>query len=132
MLRSVRGKSGQEITLERIRVVDELVQKRRQLITSLSDNVSRDAGGRVLAFELDASFFDRVAAAETGGFFDSEDLPPWDTWISYCFDRSRSRWVLVSWVPASCISIVELATRVHMANAYQWVEAPLTDFALAE
>jgi hypothetical protein len=131
MLRSNR-RSQEEINLERTRIVNELARKRRGLVSSLPDNVFGEAGGRILEFELDACFFDGVAGAETDGFFDSEDLPPWDTWISFGFNRTRSRWVLLSWIPTNCISIVERAIRVHMCNAYQWMESPLTEFVVVE
>jgi hypothetical protein len=33
----------------------------------------------------------------SGGYFDSRDAPPWDTWVAYIEEAIRS--YLVAWVP---------------------------------
>jgi hypothetical protein len=75
----------------------------------------------MLAFELEASFFDGVATAQTNGLFDPEDLPPWDTWLSYGSFPSFRGDVLLSWIPKTFVPLAELAIRAHMCDAYRWV-----------
>ena len=75
------------------------------------------AKGRLLGFEIDACFFDGVAPAETEGFFDDEDLPPWDTWVA--FDLRSGR--LVSWVPDALVDLADKGVKVHFADAYAWM-----------
>jgi hypothetical protein len=41
------------------------------------------AGGRLLAFALDHTLSDGAAYVATNGFFDGDNIPAWDTWITY-------------------------------------------------
>src|SRR4051812_24562449 len=82
------GLTEEQIHAERSRIVNDVVARRRKLLMASSRDLAheRQVDGRVLVFAPDSSFLDGVAAAETNGFFDSEDLPPWDTWTAYCYD----------------------------------------------
>src|SRR5438093_12293271 len=76
------------------------------------------ARGRLLLSAPHESFTDGVSEWESGGFFDTCDVPPWDTWVYYVseevvYDERYWRQVLrcppdwspspvsylVSWVP---------------------------------
>lgn len=101
-------------------VVETLVARRR----ALSPRAVAGADGRLLSFIVEGCFSDRVAETETEGFFDENDLPPWDTWVAFI----RESGTLVSWAPPSFVATVEKAIRTHLVDAYAW----LTDDAIAE
>ena len=120
---SIAGVPQRELNVRRSRLVCRLVGRREQL--SLTIPVQRSLRGRVLGFELDASFVDGVAAAETNGFFDDNDLPPWDTWIAFRAVDGWSSPVLLSWVPDELVPLVDRGIVVHMCDAFRWVEMSL-------
>lgn len=55
--------------------------------------------GIVFAIRPFDSLYDRLAEQWSHGYFDENDLPPWDTWIAY-FTRFDA---LLSYVPASLV-----------------------------
>jgi hypothetical protein len=88
-------------------------------------------GGRLLAFDPDASLSDGAAAAETRNFFDDDNTPPWDTWVEYIREvpRSPERWVpfegyLLCWIPAALIDVVERAIYVNPEECLRWASWP--------
>jgi hypothetical protein len=63
------------------------------------------AGGRVLVYFPDEELADGAAEAESEGFFDVSNAPPWDTWLAMVEDagqRARSPYLL-AWVPDELI-----------------------------
>lgn len=124
MLNDLLRSGAQQVQVEHRReaIVRRLVDARRRLLPSPipeSDGVA--SAGRLLAFELEASFFDGVVFAETGGFFDESDLPPWDLWVAYASARD-GRLRLVSWIPEEFLDLAEAAVRVHNFEAFRWLE----------
>ena len=119
----LRGLSREEITAARVRSVENLVDRRRKLLSASPGSaaaVGARGRGAVLAFDPEACFFDGVVRAETENFFDENDLPPWDTWIFYgAVDNIDP--VLLSWIPEPCMSWADRAVAVHMCNAYRWL-----------
>jgi hypothetical protein len=118
----IRGLTEAEIHARRTTVVQTVVLKRRRLLYEKSPTFAPSPllGAAILATELDASFFDGVAAVESDGFFDSEDLSPWDTWLEYRTNVAARRGVLLSFVPPHIVEVVEHAMAVHVADAYFW------------
>jgi hypothetical protein len=92
------------------------------------------AGGRLLAYFPDAELSDGAAEQETGGFFDVNNAPPWDTWVAlFRDDRTTDRSYqefLVSWVPPGFVALAERGLSVNPESCIVWladVEAPLCD-----
>ena len=83
------------------------------------------AGGRVLVYAPDEELADGAAYAETGGYLDGNNCPPWDTWIALTqfTDGAKGRAAhLFSWVPPIFESIVERGIRVNPEKCIQWLE----------
>ncbi len=55
-------------------------------------------GGFLLCYEPDQNLADGAAAFSSKGYFDDDNVPPWDTWIAYATEQGRHGF-LVSWVP---------------------------------
>ncbi len=71
---------------ERDAIIDVVSRKRAEFLRAeghYPSEMSCDlAGGRLLMSE-DSSVWDGASQAESKGFFDEDDRPPWDTWLCY-------------------------------------------------
>jgi hypothetical protein len=92
--------------------------------------VDATADGRLLVYFPDADLCDGAAEAESRGFFDVHNCPPWDTWIAFCEvpEEDRSfRNVVVAWVPAILVADAERGVYVNPEQCIQWLERRLAD-----
>jgi hypothetical protein len=78
------------------------------------------AGGRLLFCNLDESVIDGASEAESGGFFDVDDVPPWDTWVALHTDQRRTD-VLVCWVPRELQELAERGIEVNCVDCVGWL-----------
>ncbi|MCG8586527.1 MAG: hypothetical protein MI757_17595, partial [Pirellulales bacterium] len=89
--------------------------------------------GRLLLFFPDATLFDGAAEAETGGFFNVQNAPAWDTWVAY-FEDSRTNDsysnYLVAYIPGALLQTVEFGIVVNPEESIAWLEN--TDTFLAK
>ena len=96
-------------------------------------------GGRLLAYFPDDNLAHGLAEAESDGFFDGENIPPYDTWL--WFDRyARSREFsakpggfsdgtngeemsyLVSWVPPGFMKLAERGVDADPMPCIAWLD----------
>jgi hypothetical protein len=94
--------------------VEKLVQRRAELIGSRT--VVSSVEGRGLLFIPQDSLSDGAATVQSGGFFDLDNVPAWDTWIY--FDGRT----LLSWVPTSLISKVQSGIDVNPEGCIKWAD----------
>lgn len=66
--------------------------------------------GRLLICEMLESVSSGESEAATSGFFDIDDRPPWDTWLSRLEQDSDTAVTLISWVPER-FELIEKASR---------------------
>lgn len=109
-----------ELSTDGARNVEEVARKRAQCLEGRPEPVERYEdlrGGRLLVYFPDANLADGAAEVESDGFFDADNVPPWDTWVAFGTDpRSRDisyRSYVIAWVPAE---LVERANRGIEAN----------------
>lgn len=117
----------------RKRGVDEWVARRAEAIAAEGSAFSgRDplVGGRILAFEVEACFFDGSAQSVTEGFFDENDFPPWDTWLGYRSLEAGQPMCLLSWVPAKLVVLANRGVEAHFACAYRWTDTVVSNGAI--
>lgn len=102
-------------------------------------------GGRLLAFDPEASLFDGMANIETGGFFDNDNVPPFDTWVTYVYDEAYWRPIvpgetrgwdafqtyLVAWIPPVFVESVGYGIEVNPEECILWLDEMDTPFAQA-
>jgi hypothetical protein len=80
-------------------------------------------GGRLLVYVPDLDLRDGAAEAETDGFFDVYNAPPWDTWVAFVEDDIGFEYpYLVSWVPPSLIEIVARGIQVNPEECIRWLD----------
>jgi hypothetical protein len=84
--------------------------------------------GQLLVFFPDMNLADGAASVQTDGYFEGDNLPPWDTWIDYFEepifegeDRSVRKY-LVAWVPPVFVEQVQEGIRVNPEKCIQWLE----------
>jgi hypothetical protein len=91
--------------------------------------------GRLLIFDPGQSLSDGAAMAESAGFFDADNTPPWDTWLIYVIEAAQrsDSWTildsyLVCWIPNAFEGLVERAIAVNPEKCLLWVDEVDTPF----
>jgi hypothetical protein len=81
-------------------------------------------GGRLLIYFPDLDLADGAAEADSGGYFDANSAPPWDTWIAMVLDAAGGTGFpyLVSWVLQGFLSAVQHGIDVDPARCILWIE----------
>jgi hypothetical protein len=59
---------------------------------------------------------DGTSEYESNGFFDVNDVPPWDTWFHYAETR------LYSWVPVDLVTLAQKGIDANMVQCIQWAD----------
>jgi hypothetical protein len=84
------------------------------------------AGGRILVYGPDEELSDGAAEAETGGFVDVNNCPPWDTWLALTqFSNGMGGRAahLFAWVPPAFVPLVDQGIYVNPEECILWLEA---------
>jgi len=69
----------------------------------------------------DSNLFCGAAEDETEGFFDIDNVPPWDTWVAY-FTASKMNSCLISWIPPQFVELVSRGIYVNPEECIVWLE----------
>lgn len=134
-----------ETLAQRQALVEALAEKRLRLMRSAGRfrplPARHLAGGRLLLYDPDRNTYDSGALVESYGYFDWDNLPPWDTWVSYLRDEARERAArkdsepggsflgyLVSWVPSPLVEQADAGVRGNADGCLMWardLDSPL-------
>lgn len=76
------------------------------------------AGGRLLLIMPDWCLDYGISEWASGGFFDTDDFPPWDTWVWYGDEPSDEEHYLLCWVPPP---LLETAHRGVEVSPEPWI-----------
>jgi hypothetical protein len=123
-----RGHEHRQAFPERVQA---LVEARARLLRSEGRYPSIPAGGlaggRLLVYYPDANDSSGFSGEQSGGFFDVEDAPPWDTWLWFVQERESPRnqsldAYLVSWVPPPMIELAEQGIQMNAMDCIGWAE----------
>jgi len=104
-------------------IVEKVAEARSQILQKSGEHsVSpslESRGGRLLLFAPEENL--ACGAAEYGslGYFDVNNVPPWDTWITML------EGYLVSWVPPQLIPLVQEGLDVNPEQCILWADDPL-------
>lgn len=91
--------------------------------------------GRLLVLFPDEETADGGAEAQSEGFFDVHNTPPWDTWVGYFDDLHETptgpmlRSYLLAYVPQAFVARAARGIAANPEQAIQWLEG--SDTALA-
>jgi hypothetical protein len=99
-----------------VEAVAEVVNTRHQLIDRISPEQRTTHGdeGRLLLYYPYENLADGAAQQSSNGFFDADNVPPWDTWVSF------SEGVLLSWVPPSLIEAAQMGIDANPEECIRW------------
>lgn len=78
--------------------------------------------GKVLIYEPDSNIADCLSEAETHGYLDAYDCPPWDTWVGYIMLNDGNRYVL-SWVLNEIVPIVQAGLDINPVDCIYWLDS---------
>jgi hypothetical protein len=87
------------------------------------------AGGRLLFYLPDDNLFDGAARLESQGFFDVDNVPPWDLWLRSIPGETRhGSWgtftlsCLISWVPAELLTLASAGVWANPEDCIGWLD----------
>jgi hypothetical protein len=105
---------------DRDAIVEGLCEKRAALLRqtdkiSIVDKVEL-SGGKLLLYSPDENLFDGAAKYSSKGFFDVDNIPPWDSWV--CFNGIH----LVSWVPSVLLDLADAGIDVNPEGCIKWAD----------
>ena len=100
------------------KAVAEVVAKRSQLTANISSR--EDAGsavtGRLLLYNPSENLACGAAEVSSNGFFDVNNVPPWDIWVDF------SEGILVSWVPPVLVEVAQMGIDVNPEACIRWAD----------
>jgi hypothetical protein len=107
-----------QTTTERIAIVEDLANRRAALLKTMGRYAALSqvnlTQGRILLYAPDENLFDGAAKYSSKGFFDVNNVPPWDTWVCYTDGH------LVSWVPPVLEELASAGVAVNPEECIQW------------
>jgi len=109
---------GRKTLAERKAIVEDIANRRAALLkimgrypASLQTNLTE---GRILLHAPNDNLSDGAATYPSKGFFDVNNVPPWDTWVCYVDSY------LVSWVPPVLEELVSAGIAVNPEECIRW------------
>jgi hypothetical protein len=98
--------------------VEEVVAHRAAFVAGLVDEQSiSDAGGRFLLYNPSENLACGAADHSSSGFFDTNNVPPWDLWLGF------SNGTLVSWVPPALVDVAAMGVFVNPEACIRWADS---------
>lgn len=96
--------------------VMEVVTKRSQFVGQTSRQEGDGSGGRLLLYVPSENLADGAAEYSSNGFFDVNNVPPWDIWVHF------SGITLVSWVPPELVEPAQKGIDVNPEACIRWAD----------
>ena len=107
---------------DHIAIVEQVTEARSQILQQSGRRTNSQGfdlcGGRLMLFAPEDNLADGAAEYVSMGFFDVDNVPPWDTWITM-FGK-----YLVSWVPPQVIRLVQEGLDVNPEQCILWADDP--------
>ena len=95
--------------------VSEVVNRRSQLSgISLEEGLKLSTSGRLLLYYPDENLACGAAEVSSNGFFDVNNVPPWDIWVHF------SERTLVCWVPPLLLEAAQMGIDVNPEECIRW------------
>lgn len=103
----------------------ELALRRNAAQATRTEPTSALAGGRLLVCELEMSIGDGLSEAASLGFFDVDDRPPWDLWLTghgrgRRDQREEPLACLLAWVPDTLVCHAQAGIDANRCRSLYW------------
>lgn len=98
--------------------VSEVVNKRsvqNKQNPAAEDYFASADSGRLLVYFPHEDLADGAADFSSNGFYDFNNVPPWDLWVSFADGE------LISWVPIGLIEVAYMGIDVNPEECIQWL-----------
>jgi hypothetical protein len=105
-------------------VVQSVIAKRSQRLRSKHEVIKSgkwSQAGRLIACRPDLNLSEGAMLVATAGYFDYEELPPYDTWVGFVFEPNFMSF-LISWVPDAYIHVVAEGLAVSSTECAIWLD----------
>lgn len=110
-------------------VVDSVLHQRSQLLSHRPPGGGADgsSAGRLLVYFPDANLCDGAAMEASRDFFDTDNTPPWDTWVglvhttNHRYNASFAT-ALICWVPEALAADADAGVRVNPEECILWLD----------
>jgi hypothetical protein len=90
-------------------------------------------GGRLVAYFPNDNLCDGVAKTHSKGFFDFDNIPPFDTWVWWVRNVRREEYddhttserevdYLVAWVPPDFVALADAGIRINAEDCIMWLD----------
>jgi hypothetical protein len=99
--------------------------------------IPRDlGGGRLLIYFPNVDLSCGTAEHQTAGFFDVNNVPPWDTWVTYFQDEQQNidffdREYLITWIPPDFVDMANEGVAVNPEQCILWLSDTSVELATA-
>lgn len=104
-----------------VRIVGEVLSRRPWGASVSFPTTNGQRIGRILRHSLRETTYSCTAQNVSGGFFDSQDLPPWDLWIA--IQGGESAPTLLSWIPDILLERANAGTEASAEECFDWDES---------
>jgi hypothetical protein len=97
--------------------------------------IPRDlGGGRLLIYFPNNDLACGAAEHETAGFFDINNVPPWDTWVAYFQDQEHNidsfdTEYLIAWIPPEFMDLANDGINVNPEQCIMWLSDTSVELA---
>lgn len=98
--------------------VTEVVNRRSGQVkqSAPGENGSTSIGlGRLLVYFPHENLADGAAEFSSNGFYDTNNVPPWDLWVSF------SDGALISWVPVGLVEVAHMGIDANPEECIRWL-----------
>lgn len=111
-------------------LVRDLGQSRQHALRHRKQQVRHEApivaGGRFMLYFPDQNLSDGYSAEVSGGFFDVQNLPPYDTWVSFFVEQDHpqpsARRYLLCYIPAPFVEAADAGIEGNAESCIVWLE----------
>ncbi|WP_263359095.1 hypothetical protein [Acidicapsa ligni] len=101
-----------------IEAVEEVVTLRAGFVAAnVDEQFVNDEGGRFLLYTPSENLACGAADASSNGFFDTNNVPPWDLWLGF------SGRTLVSWIPPPLVDVAAMGVFVNPEECIRWADS---------
>ena len=101
--------------------VNEVAARRSQQIAriaSQAESQPKEQRGRLIVYAPQDNLSDGAAEVQSLGFFDVDNVPPWDTWVTMAGKY------LLAWVPPQMLKFANAGVEVNPEECIKWADDP--------
>jgi hypothetical protein len=98
---------------------DDMVRSviaRRSALVNAQPQPRDVSEGKLLLYAPQENLADGAARYASNGFFDVDNVPPWDTWVAF------SQGALLSWVPPLLTGLAQSGIDVNPEGCIRWID----------